>query len=97
MDVSAVVHLPHIDQLPATSASDVLGQLLAEQGFPSSLDRVHLVAGAGDAGGQVVDAGRAGHFEDQVLATETEAWQITRKSALNLENERGGAGSYLAA
>lgn len=73
LDLSSVVDLAHVDHLPATSAGDFLGIPLAHESLVGSLDSVHLVAGAADPRSKVVDTGRAAHFVDQVLDTETEA------------------------
>ena len=75
-----VIDLSHIDELAAAGTGDVFGETLAHEGFVGGFDDVHGVAAAGAAGGEVVDAGRAGHFVDEVLAAVAEAL-VDHKSA----------------
>lgn len=72
LDPAGVVDLPHIDQLLAPGAGNVLWVPLAHQGLVGGLHRVHGVPRAGDSCSQIMNTGGSAHFEDQVLAAETE-------------------------
>lgn len=41
---TSIVHLAYIDQLLAACSGNFVGQLLAGEGFPGSLDDVHFVS-----------------------------------------------------
>lgn len=43
LNLSCVVHLAHIDNLPAECVSNLLGVTLGHERLVSGLDRVHLV------------------------------------------------------
>jgi hypothetical protein len=73
MYTSSVVHLPHVDQLLPSCPRNLVWELLVAQGFPGSLDDIHLVPRAGRSGGEILEASGTGHFEDEVLDTKTEA------------------------
>lgn len=87
MYASPVVDPPHVDELLAAGAGNLVGQALLGQGLPGGLDDVHLVAGARGAGGEVLEAGGAGELEDEVLGAEAEACQMLEDEQLNRERE----------
>jgi hypothetical protein len=72
--ISSIVHLSHINHLLPSSNGNRLGVDLVHQSVVGGLDGVHGVLGPGHAGGDVVDAGGAAHFEDAVGAAETKAY-----------------------
>ena len=70
---AGVVHLSHVDHLLASCAGHVFGVALAHDSVVGGFDRVHRVSRTVNAGCKVVDTGGTTHFEDQVLATESES------------------------
>jgi hypothetical protein len=74
MYTASVIHLPHIDHLLSSRSRNLVGQLLVRESFPRCLDDVHLVARAGRLCSEILQAGRAGELEDEMLCAETEAY-----------------------
>lgn len=74
-----IVHLPHIHQLLPPRAGDILRDPLVQQRLHRRFDGVHGVSRAGDARGEVVDAGAFADFVDEVLAADPEAYHVSRQ------------------
>lgn len=74
LDLAGVVHLANIDNLAATGPSNLLRVALAHERLVRSLHGVHLVSRARNPSGQIMNTGGTAHFVNQVLDTETEAW-----------------------
>ena len=75
LDLARVVHLAHIDNLLAAGPGNFLRVALAHKSLVGGLDCVHLIPGSVDSRSEVVDAGSAAHFVNQMLGAETEAWK----------------------
>lgn len=73
MYTASIIHFPHIDHLLPSRARNLIRQLLARERFPRRLDNVHFVARARRACSEVLQAGGAREFEDEMLGAETEA------------------------
>lgn len=73
MYTTTIVDLPYIYQLLSSSPSNLVGQSLVGESLPGCLDDVHLVPRAGCLSGEILEAGGAREFEDQMLDAETEA------------------------
>jgi hypothetical protein len=74
MYTSTVVNLSHVNHLLAPRTRNLVGQFLSRQRLPRRLDDVHLVAGAGCLCSEILQAGGAREFEDEMLGAETEAF-----------------------
>lgn len=61
--MTAVVNLPHINQLLAPADGDRLGVRLALERLHSSLDGVHGVSRSRNACREVLDTGQTANFE----------------------------------
>lgn len=75
LDLPRVVHLAHVDNLTTAGPGDLFGVPLAHKCLIGGLDRVHLISRAADTTGKIMDTGGTAHLVNQVLDTETEAWQ----------------------
>jgi hypothetical protein len=73
LDLARIVHVAHIDHLPAARPGNFLWVLLAHERLVGGLDGVHLVPGAADPRSEIVDTGGTAHFVNEVLNTETKA------------------------
>jgi hypothetical protein len=73
MYTSTIVDLPHIDHLLAPRTRNLVGQFLRRERLPRRLDDVHLVPRAGCACSEILQAGGACEFEDEMLGAESEA------------------------
>lgn len=69
----SVVHLPHVHQLLSPRPGNLIRELLVAESLPRGFDDVHLVARAGGAGGEILEAGGTRELEDEVLDAESEA------------------------
>lgn len=70
---TTIVHLPGINELPASPDGDLLRIRLVHQGLDASLDRVHRIAGTRHLACEILQACGPGYLKEAVRDAEAKS------------------------